>query len=147
TLSRRTANALGELGELREHHRSQVSDGRTVLEHSAAGHLHWWTWAGTAANRTLHTSLPALVDPRQCLGDRVIPMRADLDTRELSAALDETDPADLGHPPVTDAAVSGLKFSAALPPSLAQATIAARLADQSGAASALADDRIILHSG
>jgi ATP-dependent Lhr-like helicase len=144
TYSRRAARALDEL---REHHSGQVSDGRTVIECSASGDVHWWTWAGTAANRMLHASLPNLVDPRQRFDDRGVRMRSDLDTRELSAALGATDPAVLRDPLVTDAAVSGLKFSTALPTGLAKATIAARLADPAGAEDALADDRIVLRSG
>lgn len=106
--------------------------------------MHWWTWAGTAANRTLHASLPQLVDPRQRLGDRVIRMRADRDTRDLTAALDAADaPAAV---PVNDAALSGLKFSAAIPDDLARRTLAARLADHAGATNTLAEDRIVLHS-
>ena len=144
TYSRRAARALDEL---REHHSGQVSDGRTVIECSASGDVHWWTWAGTAANRMLHASLPNLVDPRQRFDDRGVRMRSDLDTRELSAALGATDPAVLRDPLVTDAAVSGLKFSTALPTGLTKATITARLADPAGAEDALADDRIVLRSG
>lgn len=118
-----------------------------MIECSASGDVHWWTWAGTAANRMLHASLPNLVDPRQRFDDRGVRMRSDLDTRELSAALGATDPAVLRDPLVTDAAVSGLKFSTALPTGLAKATIAARLADPAGAEDALADDRIVLRSG
>ncbi len=140
-LSRRAAGALGEL---RDHHSSQVADGHTIIERSASGDVHWWTWAGTAANRTLHASLPELVDPRQRIGDHGLRMRADLDTRDLTAALDAVDLTT--EVPVNAAALSGLKFSAALPSDLAHATIATRLADRVAASHALGDERIVLRS-
>ena len=74
-------------------------------------------------------------------------MGADADTRDLSAALRAVDRDELSSPPVNAAAVSGLKFSAALPPGLAEQTVAARLGDRVGAATALAEHRTILHSG
>ena len=142
--SRRAGRALAEL---REHHCSRVRPGGTVLERSADGDMRWWTWAGSAANRTLHASLTGLVDPRQRLGDRVLRMRADLETGDISTALRAIDESELSSPPVNAAAVSGLKFSAALPPGLAEQTVAARLGDRLGAATALAEHRTILHSG
>jgi ATP-dependent Lhr-like helicase len=74
-------------------------------------------------------------------------MRADLDTRDIAAALRAIDANELASPPVNAAAVSGLKFSAALPPGLAEQTVAARLGDRPGAATTLAEHRTILHSG
>lgn len=128
-LSRRASAALDEL---RGHHGSHVAAGRTVLQESPDGDVHWWTWAGTAANRTLAASLPDLVDPAQRIGDSVLRLHHRTDAREAISALGDA-PRELRPPTVNAHAVNGLKFSAALPPALAQATVEERLADAQGA--------------
>lgn len=50
-------------------------------------------------------------------------------------------------PAVSSAALAGLKFSEVLPPNLAIATIAERLADHAGAATVADDPRVQVVSG
>ncbi|HEY2764155.1 MAG TPA: DEAD/DEAH box helicase [Pseudonocardiaceae bacterium] len=140
-LTRRASNALSEL---REHHQSSVRDGRTVLQRTSTGDLYWWTWAGTAANRTLHASLADLVDPHQRLGDRTVRMRRDRDPGEAADALWTIGPADIVDPAVQAGALAGLKFSAALPGELARATLAARFADRRSAERVLTENHTIV---
>ncbi|MCI2423450.1 DEAD/DEAH box helicase, partial [Saccharopolyspora sp. K220] len=51
-----TGRAQRALAEQRENHSSHVSAGGTVIT-LRGGTAFWWTWAGTAANRTLQASL------------------------------------------------------------------------------------------
>jgi ATP-dependent Lhr-like helicase len=131
------------LGELREHNGSTINRHGTVLHQSADGDVHWWTWAGTAANRTLHASLDS-VDPKQRIGDRVLRLRHGIDLHEAAAELRESKAGDLADPPVNPFALRGLKFSAALPESLATDTVARRLGDRYSAALALREDRALI---
>ncbi|SIS21973.1 DEAD/DEAH box helicase [Williamsia sterculiae] len=123
TLTRR---ALDGLAELRETFRGVVVDRQLVAVLPSQGTGRWWTWAGTAANRTLQVSLPRLVDARQRVDEqslRLLPgvTREDLH-RELVAV-------EWRCPDVAANALSGLKFSAALPPGRAARTLGERLGD------------------
>ncbi len=139
-LSRRAAGALGDL---RDHHSGHVTSGGTVIRRSADGDLNWWTWAGSSANRTLQASLGDLADQRQRIGDEVLRLRHGEDPRQVAAALDTID-AEAGTLPAVDSrAVIGLKFSAALPPALAEATVAGRVGDADGARRARAEPRVL----
>ncbi len=129
-----TQRAQAALDELREQHSQHVADDGSVFLR-AAGNLHWWTWAGTAANRTLHASLPTLVDARQRIGDRSIRLHSDATAKDVSQALSQV--GDLSLPPTNESAIHGLKFSAALPPDLAHRTIAERLSDRVSAAAVI----------
>lgn len=141
--SRRAFHAMNDL---RAHRASSVTDGATVLARSFTGDLHWWTWAGTAANRTLHASLTDLVDPHQRMGDHAIRLRKHSDPREIVEALRAVDPFNLVAPDVQDSALTGLKFASALPSELARATLADRFVDRSSAQQVLSEDRSIIHS-
>ena len=140
TVSRRGAAALGDL---RAHHSGDVTADGTVVRQSPDGNLHWWTWAGTAANRTLAASLPGLIDPAQRFGDQVVRLRHGLDAREASDQLRASTDIGLVPPEVNDQAVRGLKFSAALSLELARRTVAERLVDRTGARSVLDEGRVI----
>lgn len=81
------------------------------LPDDAAGR--WWTWAGTAANRTLQASLPRLIDPRQRIDEKSVRLLPGITVAKFSEAVGAVEWRD----PVVDAnALRGLKFSAALPP-------------------------------
>ena len=100
--------------------------------------VRWWTWAGYRANATLAATLSSIGDPVQRPTDSYVRLREDLDAemwRTVRKAVDPKGPLVL--PDVDRRAVSGLKFSAALPERLATATLAARLADFDGARAAL----------
>jgi ATP-dependent helicase Lhr and Lhr-like helicase len=97
-----------------------------------------------AANRCLAMSLPDLVDPHQRVGERSLRLRPDLSTDEIRTLLGRT--VRLRAPAVDSNAVTGLKFSAALPPQLAERTVAERLADLSSAETVLADASVFICS-
>jgi ATP-dependent Lhr-like helicase len=136
TLTRRAMRALDEL---QDHHRGHITADSTVVSRSANGDLHWWTWAGTMANRTLHASLPAVVDRRQRVGDWAVRLHSAMSFAEVSAALREPSKSQL--PEVNHSGVQGLKFSSALPADLAHATVAERLVDTSGFTQVLTEPR------
>ncbi len=124
TLTRR---AVTVLTELRRSYAETVAPDASVLAMPSERSGRWWTWSGTAANRTLQASLPALVDPRQRVDEkslRLLPGITPADVRGNVA-----DPS-WSLPYVAPNAVAGLKFSAALPPGLAEKTLAVRLRDE-----------------
>jgi ATP-dependent Lhr-like helicase len=131
-----TRRATDALTDLRDHHAGNVAADGTILRRTGS-ELHWWTWAGTAANRTLHASLPEMVDPKQRIGDRAIRLRSSLTPQEITAALSEV--SELHSPEVNEQAVRGLKFAAALPDELAVRTVSERLTDRRGARRALTE--------
>lgn len=124
TLTRRAETVLAEL---RQSFSCTVDKKISVLMMPSEGAGRWWTWAGTAANRTLQASLPALVDPRQRVDEKSLRLLPDITPADVRVAL--TDPS-WTVPHVAPNAVSGLKFSSALPPGLAEKTLAMRLGDE-----------------
>lgn len=100
--------------------------------------LRWFTWAGFRANATLSSTLSDLVDGPQRVNSVSIRMRDDL-TREMWSAATSDAPARLILPAVDRRALEGLKFADAVPRRLAEATLAARLADPHGAVRALTE--------
>jgi ATP-dependent Lhr-like helicase len=135
-LSRRAATVLTDL---RHTYAGVVAADGTVVRRSADGDLHWWTWAGAAANRTLHASLSGIVDPRQRIGDQVLRLRRGGDLRAAFATLVSGQAEPLRNPSPDVSAVRGLKFSAALPAELAVMTVAERLGNLDGASQVLSE--------
>lgn len=135
-------SADAALSELRETHSSHVVDDGTAISRSSKGDVHWWTWAGSATNRTLHASLSSLVDRRQRVSDHAVRLFFDLSFSEIKEAL--TDPLTEKLPEVNDSAVEGLKFASALPDSLARATVAERLADFPGMREVIGEPRTFI---
>lgn len=113
-------------------HLHTVHPGGTVVTRIAADDLRWWTWAGNRANATLAASLPTAVIPHRRLNDRWIRLRDDLTPDGWRAAVADA-ASGLCLPEVDGQAVRGLKFGEALPPRLAEATLAARGGDDTGA--------------
>lgn len=120
-LSRR---AVARLDALRDDMAGTVdADGLVLAGHASGSRL--WTWAGWRANATVIAGLGNdgatgdnfVIDLPPGIG------AGDIRAVELRGVL----------PGVTPAAVDGLKFSAALPRELAEATLAARAADYAGA--------------
>ncbi|MFR9751684.1 DEAD/DEAH box helicase [Nocardia sp. 004] len=135
-----THRAKSALADVRETYTDVVDPDRLVVvlpSHSAG---RWWTWAGTATNRTLHASLPSLVDPRQRIDEQSVRLLPGITAADLSAALEDP---RVGLPQVDPKALAGLKFSGSLPPDLARNSLAQRLADTESAASVLAEPRVI----
>jgi len=83
-----------------------------------------------------------MVDQQQRIGDRSLRLRSDISVREMQAMLSEKAMPRL--PPVNRNALSGLKFSSALPPDLASRTVAERLADLPSAETVLGENRVFM---
>lgn len=141
---RMSRRATAALAELREAHTSHVTADGTVLHREANGDVHWWTWAGSAANRTLHASLGELVDPVQRIGDESVRFGHRIDLQAAARRLSQVDHLALRSPPVDERALAGLKFSSALPVELARSTVAERIGDKHAAAAVLAEQQLML---
>jgi ATP-dependent Lhr-like helicase len=133
TLTRRGA---GTLAGLRSDAIGRVVSAGTVVS-STDGDLRWWTWAGYRVNATLKATLGEVADTSQRVGDLYIRLRADLRASTWPAVRSLRD--QLVLPEVDDKALTGLKFSEALPRPLAVATLARRLADLDHASAVLAE--------
>ncbi|MET7352943.1 DEAD/DEAH box helicase [Streptomyces mirabilis] len=134
-----TKRAQGALAQLREESTETVHPGGNLIIRDGAGKdLRWWTWAGHRANVTLAATLADIADPLQRGNDLYVRLRSDLTPQMWKEA--SVDAADrLCLPDVDPRALNGLKFSAALPQRLAEATLAARLADLDHAARVLTE--------
>lgn len=139
TLTRRAADALGRA---RTEYTGAVHPGGTLIVRSDPSDVRWWTWAGYRANATLQATLGAVADSKQRPSDLWLRLRADLTSDMWRAAIaDATE--RLCLPEVDEKALTGLKFSTALPRPLAEATLAARLADLDAAAAVLKEPQRI----
>lgn len=133
-LTRRAASALGQV---REKAAELVhADATVLLRGGRDTNARWWTWAGYKANATLAATLSAVADPLQRPTDTYIRLREDLTLQEWKRAKAQGQE-QLCLPMVDPRALNGLKFSAALPSRLAEATLAARVADLTGAAAVM----------
>jgi ATP-dependent helicase Lhr and Lhr-like helicase len=141
---RLTARAEKVLAELRDSELSTVHPGGTVIARQGRD-VRWWTWAGYRANATLTATLSELADGIQPFDDAAIRLRADL-TPPIwrSRTMDAVH--ELSLPEVDDRAMNGLKFSEALPATLARRTLAARMIDLDGAADVLQERVRFVHS-
>lgn len=136
-----TGRASTVLGELRAGFADTVAADRLIvfLPSDSAGR--WWTWAGTAANRTLQASLPSVVDPRQRIDEKSVRLLPGITVAEFSAGLAAV---QWREPEVDANALRGLKFSTALPDILAKQTLSARLGDITHAMAVAAQTRSIM---
>ncbi|MFD0352805.1 DEAD/DEAH box helicase [Streptomyces sp. NPDC127110] len=133
-----TRRAEACLTEWREEDAPQITDAGCSLITRVGTDVRWWTWAGYRANVTLAATLPSISDPVQRPTDCYVRLREDLTPDMWQNARKHSDDGNaLVLPDVDRRAVHGLKFSAALPPRLAVATVAARLADFDGARATL----------
>jgi ATP-dependent Lhr-like helicase len=134
TLTRRAA---GILAGLRSDGIGRVHSSGTVIS-GGDNDLRWWTWAGYRVNATLKATLGEVADPTQRVSDNSIRLRTDLRPGTFVAATRELRD-HLCLPEIDDKALTGLKFSEALPRHLAVATLATRLADLDNAAAVLTE--------
>ncbi|MEU2206444.1 DEAD/DEAH box helicase [Streptomyces hygroscopicus] len=133
-LTRRAERALAQA---REASIDLVHPGGTVIMRGGRDtNVRWWTWAGYRANATLAATLTSVADPLQRPTDAYVRLREDITPQEWKKAVAEG-AEHLCLPSVDPRALAGLKFSAALPQRLAEATLAARLADLDGASAVL----------
>lgn len=135
---RLTARATAKLAEAREAHLHVVHPGGTVVSRHHDGEVRWWTWAGHRANATLAASLASVAAPHRRVSDQWIRLRDDITHQVWQTARADTQ-AGLCLPDVSSRAIRGLKFGEALPPRLAEATLAARMVDEKGAGTVLAE--------
>ena len=129
---RLTQRAISHLAQARDESIDTVHPAGSTITRTVED-VRWWTWGGFKANATLTATLTGLTDERQRFTDAYIRLRADLTPEMWKAGT--ADAADrMCLPEIDDRALRGLKFTEALPARLAQATLAARLADLDGAA-------------
>ncbi|MGH3275957.1 MAG: DEAD/DEAH box helicase [Streptosporangiaceae bacterium] len=140
---RLTRRAEIALAEARRTAPEVVHPGGTVISRGPNGDVRWWTWAGLRANATLIATLGDMADTAQRIEEFFIRLRSDATPDVWKAALVDIQQR-LCLPAVDEKALEGLKFSAALPRHLAEATLAARLADVEGARIALAEPQRFL---
>jgi len=100
--------------------------------------LRWWTWAEYRVNATLKASLGNVADEAQRVDDLSIRLRADLRPSSWRGVIDAVQDR-LCLLEVDEKALTGLKFSEALPRPLAVATLATRLADLDNARAVLTE--------
>jgi ATP-dependent Lhr-like helicase len=135
-----TTRASAMVEQLQQNYGDNVAADKLIVRLPPDSAGRWWTWAGTAANRTLQASLPAVVDPRQRIDEKSIRLIAGVTVEEFNAAVSQV---QWQGPPVDANALRGLKFSAALPTNLAAQTLSARLGDRSSAEGVASEDRSI----
>nr|WP_322767902.1 DEAD/DEAH box helicase [Frankia sp. Cr1] len=132
-----TRRATERLAVVRENHLNVVHPGGTMIVRTEdLTDVRWWTWAGERANRALTASLGDLADPLQAPTASYLRLRTDLTPPRWKAATADLE-SRLCLPHVTDEALAGLKFNTALPPRLAEATLATRLVDLPAATTVL----------
>ncbi|MFJ8464176.1 DEAD/DEAH box helicase [Streptomyces swartbergensis] len=129
---RLTGRATARLAQAREAHLDTVHPGGTVIARRPDGDLRWWTWAGQRANATLAATLLPGVSPHQRAQAHWIRLRDDLTPKDWTNIVAQAHEG-LTLPEIDQRAVRGLKFAEALPPRLAEATLAARTVDEAGA--------------
>lgn len=138
-----TRRAADQLDSLREEFADRVDLHRTVLT-TGPPRVRWWTWGGARANAVLTAALdtvdPDLLGETITYGNWQISLRGDATVRAVSGAMRlarERFGEDLAGvvPLVDERAVQRLKFAEMLPPELATATLAERMADHAGAVS------------
>ncbi|MGX5681700.1 DEAD/DEAH box helicase [Schumannella luteola] len=114
------------LPRLREEWATRVDPDGIVMERGEKG-VTLWSMAGLRAHETLAAALPVEYEARST--NETIVLSSVFPVDGISG-LDLTE----ALPFVPEQAVDGLKFSAALPPNLARATLAERFVDREGAA-------------
>ncbi|AUS80420.1 ATP-dependent helicase [Actinoalloteichus sp. AHMU CJ021] len=122
-----TQRAQRLLSELRDDRDGSVHPAATVITRSHHA-TRWWTWAGFRANATLTASLAWVAEEKRTFDDVSIRLRGDL-TRESWRTGSREALERVCLPEVDERALRGLKFADALPPHLAEATLATRMAD------------------
>ncbi|MBF6301576.1 DEAD/DEAH box helicase [Nocardia amamiensis] len=135
-----TKRAAATLEDLRVVRADQVTDGAFVIARDDRNEWRWWTWAGSRANRTLAAWAPDLVPARQRIGAEALRLHSDLSVADIRSGLTQLRTArNRPLPEIDTNALQGLKFTAALPPHLARATLAARITDPATALAVLGE--------
>lgn len=140
-----TRRATEALDGLRAQRSSDVDADNLVIRRDDQGDWRWWTWAGAAANRTLAAWGHHFISPRQRIGSESVRLQRDLSVSDIRHGLAAMRALEAPRPqPAVDVrAVSGLKFSVALPKELAVQTISARIGNLAKATAVL-DERSVV---
>jgi ATP-dependent helicase Lhr and Lhr-like helicase len=109
-----TQRAATTLTALREASAATVHPAGTVITRDPNGDARWWTWAGHRANATLTATLTGIADPTHRVEDACIRLRANI-TQVMWKQATATAPDRLCLPEVDEKALTGLKFTTALP--------------------------------
>ncbi|MFH8927668.1 DEAD/DEAH box helicase [Streptomyces pristinaespiralis] len=132
-----TRRAESTLARVRDENAEVVHrDGTVIVRGGRDTNVRWWTWAGYRANATLAATLSTISDPLQRPTDAYLRLRENITHQDWKIATASASD-HLCLPTVDPRALAGLKFAGALPPRLAEATLAARLADLGGATNSL----------
>ena len=134
-LSKRVPAAMERL---REERATEVKDNYLVLHPRGTGGTRLWTWAGLKANATLLAGLG--LDASGVENESVL-LPEDITGDDVKSADSDA------VPRVDEEAISGLKFSVALPSDLAFKTLGERLADPRGAGETARARIVRYHAG
>ena len=106
----------------------------TVFVQQEDSQSKWWTFAGQGANASITPRLARLLQANVDYDDLAINFDGALDVEQFAQAFRElqTCPATELFPEIDEAAISGIKFSECLPPTLATRMLQSRLQDISG---------------
>ena len=130
--------SIALLATIREEMGSTVDAEGLVFSRGSKG-ITFWTWAGLRANETL---LSAVGYPDSAAADNLsVRLPPEISIEDIRTADVAT-----ARLVISPEAVDGLKFSAALPPGLASATLAERFVDRVGAADIVAWPLIVLNT-
>ncbi|MET8417373.1 DEAD/DEAH box helicase [Streptomyces sp. NPDC005134] len=133
-----TKRAVRSLADARDHFLESVHPGGTLLVRGSRAYPRWWTWAGHQVNATLAASLGSVALPAQRINDCWIRIREDISPQLWKQAIADASE-NLSLPEIDAQALKGLKFAEALPPRLAEATLALRFSDVNGALAVLTE--------
>lgn len=130
-----TSRAAKILAEVRADWASRVHTDGVVIERDSKG-ITLWSMAGLRAHETLAAALPVAFEPRST--NEYIRFSNQFNVAALRAVAPVT-----SVPHITQAAVDGLKFSAALTPNVARSTLAERFADRTHATEVAASPVVV----
>jgi ATP-dependent Lhr-like helicase len=132
--------ATASMEEIRHEYPFVASGSTSIVRHSN-GEIRWWTFAGGIANKLITDHLNKV---SEATGDNLaIRFRAVDDVDRVEELLSLIDPE--GIQPAPDAnAVDGLKFSEALPITLANEVLRARFSDAEAVRSVLGEQRRVV---
>lgn len=133
-----TSRATARLASMRDDRRGLVHPGGNIIVRDGRDDVRWWTWAGYRTNATLAATISEVADPHQRFDDLSVRLRSNFTPTAWQAAIADAQER-LCLPDIDEKALIGLKFSDALPKHLAMATLAARVADLSGATTVLGE--------
>jgi ATP-dependent helicase Lhr and Lhr-like helicase len=132
-----SSRAESELEEVRVELADRCDEAGTVVVRDAAGRMRWWTWAGGRANASLAAALRNVLEPTSRIENLSLRIRAGVRFEDLGDAVRGKAGEELPPSALPAAALRGLKFSEALPESLAERVLGVRMGDSLGATTVL----------